>query len=198
MSRFRAIAAACALVVPARAAAQWCVTAEVGLARFGGTSLDTAAADPTSLRPSRPTLVALRLGRDLGAIGFALAVARAPTGLLETGPDLAIVVPDVMTLYEVAPEVAVRVARSSAGATWRLHAGPVLDHWTVKQDGDRTRWGVHVGSSLGFPLVSRLGVSVRAGATLTPSVFDAAELPDGFERRAMWRTGIALGVRYSL
>src|ERR1041385_2326404 len=97
----RTLAAAClvaGLVVPGTVSAQWGITAELGVARFGGSSRDTSG---TTVGPYRPTTVELRLDRALGSARVALALLYAKTGIAGEQPGLAVVQYDLASLWEV-------------------------------------------------------------------------------------------------
>src|SRR5947208_1957339 len=119
------------LVVPGTVSAQWGIAAEIGVARFGGSSRDTSG---TTVGPYRPTTVELRLDRGRGFARVALALLYAKTGIAGEQPGLAVVQYDLASLWEVAPQVSLRLARFGAGVDVRLEAGPAIQLWTV--DGD--------------------------------------------------------------
>src|SRR3989442_13856673 len=64
-------------------AAQWSVSAELGVARFGGTSRDSAGA---TVGPYRPPTFELRLERGAGRARVAVGVLPANTRLAAEGP----------------------------------------------------------------------------------------------------------------
>src|SRR5256886_11218699 len=93
-------------------AAQWSVSAEVGVARFGGTSRDSAGA---TVGPYRPTTFELRLERGAGRARVAVGVLHAHTRLGAEGQGVAVVQYGIGSLWEIAPEVSLGVARFGAG-----------------------------------------------------------------------------------
>src|SRR5256885_11356738 len=130
----RTLAAVCLVagwVVPGTISAQWGIAAEIGIARFGGSSRDTSG---TTVGPYRPTTVELRLDRGLGSARVALALLYAKTGIAGEQPGLAVVQYDLASLWEVAPQVSFRLARFGAGVDVRLEAGPPVQLWAG--DGD--------------------------------------------------------------
>src|SRR5256884_1415811 len=86
-------------------AAQWSVSAELGVARFGGTSRDSAGA---TVGPYRPTTFELRLERGAGRARVAVGVLHANTGLVAEGPGGPGVPHRIRSLWEIAPEVSLR------------------------------------------------------------------------------------------
>lgn len=181
-------------LTPGSVAAQWGVGAEIGVARFGGSSRDTSG---TVVGPYRPTTLALRIETGSGDVALAATVMYAKTGVAGEGKGLAVVQYDAASFWEVAPVVSLRVARFGAGAETRLEAGPAVDVWTV--DGDnRTRLAGQAAAVLQWPVVGSFAGSVRVNGTISESMFDSSEVPSGVERRATRRFGVAIGLRYRL
>jgi len=192
---------AATLVVVAVAAGPWCrlqgqwaIAADIGVARFGGTSRDSAGA---TVGPYRPTTFGLRLERGLGRARVALGVLHAETGLVAEGQGVAVVQYGIGSLWEIAPEISFGVARFGTGVEARVEAGPAVDLWNF--DGEqRNRVGGRVAAVLEWPLARALMGSLRVSGVLSGSVFDAADAPSGVERRATRRFGVAVGLRYQL
>jgi hypothetical protein len=182
------------LAAPGAVSAQWGMTAEIGVARFGGSSRDTSG---TTVGPYRPTTFELRVDGGLGATRMAVAVMYAKTGIAGEQPGLALVQYDIASLWEIAPQLSLRLARFGTGVDVRLEAGPAVDLWDV--DGDRrTRVVARTAAALEWPLARALTGSLRVSGTVGGSVFDAGETPAGVERRATRRVGVAVGLRYRL
>jgi hypothetical protein len=179
-------------LAPLPATAQWGVSVELGVARFAGTSRDSAGA---TVGPYRPTTFGLRLDRALGQARVAVDVFYAKTGLAGEGQGVAVVQYGSASLWEIAPAVSLRVARFGTGVEARVEAGPALDLWDF--DGERrTRLGGRAATVVEWPLARDLMGSLRVSGVLSESVFDAADTPPGVERRATRRFGVALGLRY--
>ena len=192
---------AATLVVVAVAAGPWCrlqgqwaIAADIGVARFGGTSRDSAGA---TVGPYRPTTFGLRLERALGRARVAVGVLHAETGLVAEGQGVAVVQYAIGSLWEIAPEISLGVARFGTGVEARVEAGPAVDLWNF--DGEqRNRVGGRAAVVLEWPLARALMGSLRVSGVLSGSVFDAADTPSGVERRATRRFGVAVGLRYQL
>ncbi len=192
---------AATLVVVAVAAGPWCrlqgqwaIGADIGVARFGGTSRDSSGA---TVGPYRPTTFGLRLERGLGRARVAVGVLHAETGLVADGQGVAVVQYGIGSLWEIAPEISLGVARFGTGVEARVEAGPAVDLWNF--DGEqRNRVGGRVAAVLEWPLARALMGSLRVSGVLSGSVFDAADAPGGVERRATRRFGVAVGLRYQL
>src|SRR5258707_4656513 len=115
-------------------AAQFGISAEIGVARFGGTSRDSAGA---TVGPYRPTTYGLRLDRTLGRARVAVDLLYAATGVAGEGNGLAVVQYGIGTLLEIAPEGSLRVARLRAGVQARIAARPGLHLWGL--DGEQRK-----------------------------------------------------------
>ena len=186
-------------VTPPHAAAQWSMGLDIGASHFTGASFDTSAGGggaAASLRPQRPLVLALRLERAAARVRVGLGVLRARAGLVAENGTAAAVQKGFFTLLELAPEGSIRLAETGAGTELRLHAGPLVDFWTLEEGDNRTRAGAHAALSAGWPVAGRVTGSLRVAAALTGSVFDAGELPSQLARRAMWRRTVSVGLRY--
>jgi hypothetical protein len=194
----RILAATCLVVglaaAPRALSAQWGIAAEIGVARFAGSSRDSSGA---TVGPYRPTTFELRLDGQLGRPRVALVVLYAKTGIAGEQPGLAVVQYDIASFWEVAPQLSFRLARFGTGVDVRLEAGPALQLWNL--DGEsRTRVGGRAAAALEWPLARAFTGSLRVSGVLSGSVFDPGDTPDGVERRATRRFGVAVGLRYWL
>jgi hypothetical protein len=173
-------------------AGQWSIGAEIGVARFGGSSRDSSG---ITVGPYRPTTFELRVDRGFGAARVALAVLYAKPGIAGEQPGIALVQYDLASLWEIAPQLSLRLARFGAGVDVRVEAGPGVELWSV-DDERRTRVAARTALALEWPLARALTGSLRVSGALSGSVFDASETPAGVERRATRRVGVAMGLRY--
>ena len=186
------------LVSQPRLAAQWSLAVEATASYYDGVSRDSGA-DPTAFRPHHPTSVGLRVDRRFGRLGFGVGAALGGgADLIAENSSVGAILKDALDLFEVAPEVALLPGRTGPGLAVRVHAGPLIDIWSREGGDTRTRAGGQVGVSLESPLSRRFAGSLRVAAALTSSLFREGELPPGFERRAMWRRSVSLGLRYRL
>ncbi len=172
---------------------RWHVTIEAGELRFHGTSADTSSEGAGSFRPYRPTAIGLRLEQG-GAVrvGIGLLYGSGPAAL--TGPEVTIAAEtDPLALMELAPTVSMRLTRVGSGSL-RLAGGPLLDRWSWSVAPTRWRVGGEIAAQLEAPLGAMSGLVVRAGLARSASVLEDADLPATFERRASWRSSVALGL----
>ena len=178
-----------------RLAAQWGVSTEIGVARFGGTARDTSGA---VVGPYRPTTFAVRIDRQFGTLRGGIGVLYAQPGLAGQQGKVAVVVYDGTSLVEVGAEVSIRFARFATGVVARVEGGPALDVWDVDGATTRTRVGAHAGLTLECPLSGRFTGTVRARGVLTASMMNADEQTPDIERHATRQFGVSLGLRYRL
>jgi hypothetical protein len=192
-----ALAAGIAGGTPAALSAQWGVSLEVQRTAFGGTSRDTAT-DGThgSFRPAGALAVTARADRRIGRLSVGVGIRYVRAAVLLDGPDVFIGVQDDFAAFEAMPEIRVRIARSSTGASLHGYAGPVIGIWTFSNLGTRAVPGAMGGIAGSFPVMDRLTFWVRVGGGMTRSVFRDQELPPEFRRYPTRRIEFSIGVRY--
>jgi hypothetical protein len=187
--------------LPAKAGAQaggWGITADVSLSRFWGASRGASTADGGPARPYRPTGFGIRLDRRLGArVRAGIGLQYAGAGLGIEGSDLTVIGKGAFDWVEIAPELAIQVARLGANSV-RAVGGPVVDLWMPRDDTRRTRLGGRLGLELDVPFGRRVSGVARLTGALTPSIFDEDEILIGYERRAMTRAAVGVGLRVRL
>ena len=202
-SRIAGAVLACLAVSPSAAAAQapaWQVGAEVAVSHLSGGARGTADGDEVTVRPYRPTLYGLRVERIGDRVGYGLALRYARPALAFGDADVTLVDSELaFTLYELAPEVSLRImGGDDTGPSLRGTLGPVLDIWTWSVTDTEARLGARAGVGAVLPIGRRLAATIGAAATLSGSMFAAADLGEDFERESAVRTEVGLGVRYRL
>lgn len=175
-------------------AAQWSLSAEIGVAGFSGTSRDSTGA---SVGPFRPTTFAIQVDRETGPARLGLMVLYAAPGLAGRQGNELIVQYGVISLWEIAPTLSVRLARFGAGGAAWVEAGPAVDLWQFDNE-HRHRVGARAGVAFEWPLARSLSGSLRAGGVVSGSMVDASDVPADVDRVATRRLGIAVGVRYRM
>ena len=173
------------------------MTAEVGGDRFWGGSVDDTP-DHLSLRPYRPTTFGVGLERRAGRLGAGLKLRYASSSLALEGDEAVAVVKGIFTVYSAAPELAYRLLSVGSANELILHAGPLFEIWSVEDEDAQTRVGIQGAASFHVPIGGRFAGSLTAGAAVMPSPFAAEQLAVGFERRALWRRRVAVGLAYRL
>jgi hypothetical protein len=179
------------------APAQWVLAAEIGAARFWGASAETGGSG-RSFRPYRPTIVGLGLEREARQLGWGVRLKYAGASLALEGNDAVSAVKGALNLYEVAPELSVRLKRLSSGLQFRLCAGPLVDIWELGSETSHVRVGAQAGIRLHVPLGGRVSAGVGANLGVTPSPFNDGDLVAGYEPRILWRRGVTGSLRYRL
>lgn len=172
-------------------AGQWSLAPEVGVTAFSGSGRDSGG---LRVGPTRATAVALRFGRESPHVGFGVRVLTGASGFGASDGDLTVIQEHQLRLIEVAGLVAWRVARVGTSSRLGIEAGPALDIWAPQQASTRTRLGAVLAVVWAFPVTPRLDAAVRLEGALTPSLFDAADLPSGAERRSTWRRGVSFAL----
>lgn len=181
---------------------QWRVGVEVGAARFWGASRENSPDHP-SFRPYRPTTFGVGLERQRGRYAVGLQVHYGEASLALEGPEVVVSAEGVFTLVSISPELAVRVATLGSGNQLRVHAGPLIDVWSIVDEDTRTRVGAQGSVTLDVPLGGSFEGMVLAGIAVTPSLYKDGELDLGggaptYELRTLWRRSFAIGLRYQL
>ena len=197
-SMLAALALATITAGPGSAQTSWGIAMEIGIERFWGASGPLVGSDQLALRPYRPTRFGIRIDRRQGGISLALSLAYADSPIGAEYEGGATVFAEGFTLIELAPEVASRLARLGAGGLLGVFAGPVLRFWIPPEESIRTRAGARGGIQLEAALGSRVSLVTRAHAGIAPSAFEEADVPTGYEVRAMPSAGVALGIRVGL
>ena len=100
-------------------------------------------------------------------------------------------------LLEVASLVSTRVGGIGPSGAIRAELGPALHLWDYSGE-IRTRMSALAGIAYEWPIATRFTGAIRFEGMLSPSWFDATDVPPEFERRVTWRYGVGFGLRYRL
>lgn len=176
---------------PSLAVAQWSLAPEVGIVGFGHSARDTAAG--IELGSTRVTAFGFRLARQGTPIGIAVRLRYGTSGLAATDGDITVIQEHTFKLYDISAIAAWRLTRLGVG-TVLLESGPVASIWKAKGGESRTRVGASAALALQIAMTPRYTGTIRAEVGISPSMFDQVDLPAGVERRATWRTGVAIEV----
>jgi hypothetical protein len=181
-----------------RVAAQWHVGLELAATRFGGSAHDTSRGHVASNgRPGNAAMLGLRLGRDGRQFGIAVRGAYGNTGLTVTGQDISVTDKSTGRLVELTAAFRIRVGGIGPSGVVRAELGPALHLWDF--DGDiRSRLGAVGAAAYEWPVAGGFSGAIRLEGALSPSWFDAADLPPEYERRVTWRYGVGLGLHRRL
>jgi hypothetical protein len=176
---------------------QWRGSIEVGAERFWGGSVE-ATGEHRSFRPYRPTTLGIGLEHQGVRLSIGLQVHYSEAALALEGSDAVVAVDGVFDIIGLAPELVYRLVRVGAVNQLRLHAGPLIEIWTVIDEETRVRAGARATLSFDVPLGSRFGASILTGAALIASPFNQDELEASYELRTLWRRRFAVALGYRL
>lgn len=176
---------------------QWRGSVEVGAERFWGGSFETTG-EHRAFRPYRPTTLGIGLERQGEQLSIGLQVHYSEAALALEGSDAVVAVDGVFDIIGFAPELVYRLVRVGAVNQLRLHAGPLIEIWTVIDEETRVRAGAQATLSFDVPLGSRFSASILTGAALIASPFNQDELEASYELRTLWRRRFAVAVGYRL
>ncbi len=137
------------------------------------------------------------ISRHWRTVGAALRVSYANPGFALVGNDVSLSDKTTGRLLEFASLLSTRVGGIGPSGAIRAELGPALHLWDF--DGEfRIRVGAVGAAAYEWPVASRFTGAIRLEAIVSPSWFDAADVPPEFERRVTWRYGVGLGLRYRL
>jgi hypothetical protein len=179
-------------------AAQWYAGVEISSTRYGGSSHDTSSTHAASDgRPGDAAVLHLSVGRKWARYGIAIRGAHSKPGLAVTGQGLNLTDKTSGGLSEVAVLGSARVGGIGPSGAVRVELGPALHLWNF--DGNvRSRVGANGALVYEWLLAGRFTGAVRVEGLLSKSWFDPGDVPPEYERRATWRYGVGLGLRYRL
>jgi hypothetical protein len=141
--------------------------------------------------------MAVGVGRDHGTWRVTLRGRRTHADLVIAGATAGIITTDVLRATAIGAEVGRRVAGTPGAAQLHLLVGVASERWSFEGLDDEARSVTLVTAALEgeVPLSRRLRGIVRLEGGTGTSLFEADELPDGFETRSGRRTALHLGLR---
>lgn len=180
------------------AMAQWYVGFELGLTSYHGSSRDTSSSHVIDEGgPAGGIAVGIGLTRHWHRLGATVRVSYARSGFAVTGNDVTLVDRTTGRRAELATLISTRVGGIGPSGAVRVDLGPSLHLWDF--DGETHVRGAAIAAcSYEWTVSSRLVGAIRFEGMLSPSWFDATDVPPEFERRVTWRYGVGLGLRYRL
>lgn len=179
-------------ILPATATAQWSLAPEVGTVGFGRSARDTSAG--LDLGPANTTAFGLGFSHYRGRLGITLRLRYAKSGLAATDGDITVIDEHTFTLYDLSPVASWRLSRVGPGAVLQAELGPVLSVWKATTGETRTRAGASAALMLRVDVAPRYSLAIRCEGGISPSVFDAVDLPSSMVRRTSWRRGVVIEV----
>jgi hypothetical protein len=181
----------------ATAQAQWSISLGVESDRFWGGSLENAP-EQRSFRPYRPTVIDLGLERRSGLFGWGLSARYSEASLGLEGEGAVLVAEGAFTSVGLAPEISYRLALLGPGNRLLVHLGPLMELWHPVDEEWRTRFGAQGAITLAVPLGGPFALAVGGNLAVISSPFEADELLDQYELRALWRRGFVARLQYQI
>lgn len=179
-------------------AAQWDIGLELSTTHYRGSSRDTSGSvGPETFRPGDATTIGIRVNRAIGPARLGFQTSYGKVGLTAAGPGLTLTDNSTGQVFEGRLLVNFRVVGIGSSGAIRAEVGPSLHLW---KSGDQTRQrlGALTAAAYEWPLTNRFSGAIRIEGMFSKSWFDPGDLPPEFERRATWRYGVGLGLRYRL
>ena len=180
------------------APAQWNLGFEMSTTHYRGSSrASTDTGGPTTVRPANATSFGIRVDRAIGRARLGLQTSYARVGLTAAAPNLTLTDNSTGRLLEEQLLVNVQVVGIGSSGAVRLELGPSLHLWK-SEDEMRSRGGAVAATAYEWAVARRVSGAIRIEAILSKSWFDPGDLPSELQRRATWRYGVGLGLRYRL
>lgn len=178
--------------------AQWHLGLELATYQYHGSSHDTSASHVISEGgPGGGLALGLSLGHNWRRHGVMLQASYAEPGFAVRGNGVNLTDKTTGRLLEFSSLFSTRVGGIGSSGAIQFQLGPALHLWDF--DGEyRSRVGIIAALAYEWPVSIRFTGAVRVDGLLSPSWFEAADLPPDFERQATWRYGWGVGLRYRL
>ena len=177
---------------------QWYVGVEFGVRAYRGSARDTSSTHVASEgRPGGGTTVGISVSHNWTRLGVAVRGSYSKPGFVVSGSGITVTDKTTGRLIEVASVVNTRVGGIGPSGAIRAELGPSLHLWDFNGE-FTTRVGAVAAAAYEWSVSSRFMGAIRLEGMLSPSWFDATDVPPEFERRVTWRYGVGLGLRYRL
>jgi len=179
-------------------AGQWYVGLEFGVNAYRGSTHDTSSTHVASDgRPGGGTTIGISASHNWKALGVTVRGAYAKPGFVVSGSGITVTDKTTGRLIELSSVVSTRVGGIGPSGAVRVGLGPALHLWDFN-GATHSGWGVLGGAAYEWIVAGRFTGAIRLEGMLSPSWFEATDVPPEFERRATWRYGVGLGLRYRL
>lgn len=176
--------------------AQWQLSLMTGPGVTSGHSRDDADPDHPAILPDHPVSWSLAIARESGAWRVAFDASRITSDLAIRGLSTSLVTRGELTAGGIGLEAAHRLLGQPASPSLWGGLGAVGEHWSFSSASGEARWRAAIRASLQLemPFSTHWGAVVRAEGLAGGSLFDADELPDGYNLQPGLRVAILLGV----
>lgn len=195
----RLLAAALMLAgLPVGAAAQWRVGLDMAFTRYAGSSRDTTAQGGPRLHPAPSLMGTIVVERWTRSWGLSLRIGYANTGVRAIQETISLTDKSIGGLVEPALLFGYQVGGIGPSGAVKIQVGPALPLWTSEDDEFDGKYAVVGALAYEWSVAGKVTGVLRVEGLLSPSWFDANELPPELQRVSTRRYGIGLGLRYRL
>jgi hypothetical protein len=187
-----------ALLLPAVLSAQFHLTARAGIADHGGHARDVSDPDEPTFGPGVAGDGAIAIGVDRGPWRIGLVVARETPDLVLAGHSSGIITRDALAAWRGGLELGRRLVGTAGASSIHLMVGVGLTRWSFPgfEDPARNRLGGWLALDGALPLAAHIDGTLRLELMRSSSLFEDADLPEGFEPLQARRVGVSLGLRW--
>ncbi|HRP07800.1 MAG TPA: hypothetical protein PLL69_04870 [Gemmatimonadales bacterium] len=187
------------IAIPTLLSAQIQLTGSLVVARHHGHSLAAEDAGQPRILPGAGLGGALAISMDRGPLRLALMLERqGGADLLIVGDESGVVTRDMINSTSFGLDLGARIAGDTELASLHLLAGIRSIRWSFDgvEDPAVTRVGAVLAIEGATPVGPRLHSVIRADATFSGGLFDADQLPEGYERETGRRLALMVGLRW--
>lgn len=179
------------------AAVQWRIGLDMTATRYAGST--RAVADTgVRLAPAPSLLGSVRIERLARRWAAALRIGYAKTGIRGFREPVSVTDQSVGELVEAGILVGFQVGGIGPSGAVKVELGPALLLWDSGDGQFDSRLAAAGALAYEWTLAGKLSGAIRLEGLLSPSWFEAGELPAELERVSTRRYGVSLGLRYRL
>jgi hypothetical protein len=186
------------LIIPVALPAQLHLTARLGIADHSGHARNATDPEQPTFGPGTTRDGSFAFGLDRGAWRFSVLLRRETPDLVLVGETTGIITRNALEAWHGGVEIGRRLVGKHGASTSHLLVGAGYSRWNFPgfEDPARNRLGAWVAIEGGAPLLAHLEGVLRLEALTSASLFEASDLPDGYESLAAHRLGLSLGLRW--
>ena len=187
-----------ALLLPAALPAQVHITTRVGIADHSGHARDLTDEDEPTFGPGVTRDAALALGIDRGPWRLAVTIRRETADLVLAGHTSGIITRDALAAWQGGLEIGRRLIGAPGAPSLHALVGIGVTQWSFPgfEDPARNRVGASLALDGALPMSRRIDGVLRLELLSGKSLFEDADLPEGYQSLAARRVGLSLGLRW--
>lgn len=187
-----------ALLIPVALPAQLHLTARFGVADHSGHARNASDPEQPTFGPGTTREGSFSFGLDHGAWRVSVVLRRETPDLVLVGETTGIITRNALEAWHGGVEIGRRLVGGQGESTAHLMVGVGSSRWNFPgfEDPARNRLGAWVAIEGGVSLFSHLEGVLRLEALTSASLFEASDLPGGYESLAAHRLGLSLGLRW--